>query len=84
VALTVALYAVPITAGDNGDVVVMLNAGGAWTVIVTVRLADTFAASVTWKVIVLLAVPVGVPVIAPVLVFRLKPAGRFPEVMAHV
>ena len=79
-----ALYAVPITAAGSGDVVVIVKTGGALTVMVTVRLADTFAASVTVKVTELLAVPVGVPVIAPVLVFRLKPAGSVPEVMAHV
>jgi hypothetical protein len=40
--------------------------------------------SVTWKV--RLAVPgvVGVPVIAPVDEFRLRPAGRVPEVTLHV
>jgi len=53
-------------------------------VMVTIWLADTFAASVTWNVMVLLAAPVGVPVMAPVLAFRLKPAGSVPEVMVHV
>lgn len=50
---------------------------------VKVWLANIFAASVTLMVTVLLP-PVGVPVMTPVLVFKLKPAGSVPEVMAHV
>jgi len=54
-------------------------------VIVMLWLADTFAASVTWKVTEMLPKgPVGVPVIAPLLVLRLSPAGSVPVVIAHV
>ena len=42
------------------------------------------AESVTWTVIGELDAPVGVPVIAPVVGFRLRPAGRLPEVIDHV
>ena len=74
----------PVVPPGN-DVVVMANAGGGFTVIVTVWLAVTFVASVTWKVIELLpAGPVAMPVIAPVLVLKLNPAGMDPEVMAKV
>jgi hypothetical protein len=54
-------------------------------VMITVWLADTFAASVTWKVTEMLPKgPVGMPVSAPVLLFKLNPAGSVPEVMVHV
>jgi hypothetical protein len=65
--------------------VVMVNAGGAFIVTATAWLADIFAASVTWKVTELLAAgPVGMPVIAPVLLFKLNPGGNDPEVIAKV
>jgi hypothetical protein len=41
-------------------------------------------ASVTCTVKLLLPIVVGVPVIAPVLLFKLKPGGKLPEVMLHV
>jgi hypothetical protein len=67
------------------ELVAMVNAGGAFTVTATAWLADIFAASVTWKVTELLPEgPVGIPVIAPVLVFKLNPTGREPEVIAKV
>ena len=63
----------------------MVNAGGAFTVMATAWLADIFAASVIWNVTELLpAGPVGVPVMAPVLPFRVKPTGSDPEVMVNV
>ena len=64
--------------------VVMVNAGGAVTVIVMLWLAKSFAASVTWKVTELLPAPVGEPVMAPVLAFKLNPAGSVPAVIDHV
>ena len=42
------------------------------------------AASATWKVTGLLLAPVGMPVIAPVLAFKLNPAGSVPEVTVQV
>lgn len=63
----------------------MVNGGGAFTVMVTDWLADILVASVIWKVTELLpAGPVGVPVIAPVLVLKLNPVGSVPTVMAYV
>lgn len=65
--------------------VVIVNAGGAFTVMAIDWLADIFAVSVIWKVTELLPEgPVGMPVIAPVLLFRLNPAGREPEVITKV
>lgn len=63
---------------------VIVNAAGALTVIVTLWLADIFAASVTWKVTEPLPEPVGVPVMAPVLLFKLNPAGSVPAMIAQV
>jgi hypothetical protein len=63
----------------------MVNAGGAFTVMATAWPADIFTASVIWNVTELLpAGPVGVPVMAPVLLFRVNPAGSDPEVMENV
>jgi hypothetical protein len=63
----------------------MVNAGGAFTVTATDWLADIFTLSVTWKVTELLpAGPVGMPVMAPVLLFKLNPVGREPAVIAKV
>ncbi len=51
----------------------------------TAWLADIFAASVIWNVAELLpAGPVGMPVIAPVLLFKLNPVGSDPDVKAKV
>jgi hypothetical protein len=67
------------------EAVVMVNAGGAFTVMATALLAEIFAASVIWNVTELLpAGPVGTPVMAPVLLFRVKPAGSDPEFMVNV
>jgi len=62
----------------------MVRVGGGFTVTVRAVLAFTPAASATWKVTELLLVPVGVPVIAPVLLFRLNPRGRVPAVTLQV
>ena len=65
--------------------VVIVNAGGAFNVMATAWLADIFAASVIWNVTELLpAGPVGMPVIAPVLMFKLNPVGSDPDVKAKV
>ena len=64
--------------------VVMVNAGGALTAIVRAWVVAMLAASTTWKVTELLLAPVGVPVIAPVLAFKLNPAGSVPEVTLQV
>ncbi len=80
-AASVALYAVPTC--PLGRVVVAIdNVVGA---MVIVRVADWLCAglpeSVTLKVSEMpLAVAVGVPVIAPVAAFRVRPAGSVPEV----
>jgi hypothetical protein len=63
---------------------VIVNAGGGFTVTVSAWLAVLPAASLTWKVTDPLLVPVGVPAIAPVLLFKLSPAGNDPEVTVHV
>jgi hypothetical protein len=63
----------------------MVNGGGAFTVMLTAWLADIFAASVIWKVTELLPEgPVGMPVTAPVLAFKLNPVGSAPAVTAYV
>lgn len=69
------------------DVVVMLN--GAGPAIVSDRLTDLLCAGLLESVTVnvsatALAVAVGVPVIAPVDVFSLRPAGSVPLVRDHV
>jgi hypothetical protein len=67
------------------ELVEMANAGGAFTVMATAWPADIFAASVIWNVTELLpAGPVAMPVMAPVLLFRLNPTGREPEDIAKV
>jgi len=83
VACSVWLYATP-SAAPGSDPVVMVNAGAEFTVTVRVWLAVMPVASVTWKVSDPLLTPVGVPVIAPVLLFKLNPAGNVPEVMVHL
>jgi hypothetical protein len=50
----------------------------------SISLAVRDFASVTCTVKLLLPIVVGVPVIAPVLLFKLKPGGKLPEVMLHV
>ncbi len=77
------LYAVPIVPAGKGAGV-MVNAGGGFTVTVIAWLADMPVASATWKVTEPLLAPVGVPVIAPVLAFKLNPAGNDPAVTLHV
>ena len=73
----------PIIRGAK-EVVVIVNAGGGFTVMVIAWLADMPAASAILKVTEPLLAPVGVPLIAPVLPFKLRPAGRLPEVTVHV
>lgn len=82
VASSVWLYAAPSNPPANmvGGIV---KAGAGFTVIVIAWLAELPAASVTSKVTDALPAPVGVPVIAPVLLFRLKPKGSVPEVIVH-
>jgi hypothetical protein len=74
---------VPIAAAGK-EVVVMVNDGSALTEMVSVRLADLPAASVTWKVTEPLPAPVGTPLIAPVWGFKFNPVGSVPEVTVHV
>ena len=64
--------------------VVMFNVGGAFTVNVMAWVADMPAASATLKVTEPLLAPVGVPVIAPVLLFKLNPTGSVAGVTVHV
>jgi hypothetical protein len=71
------------------EVVVMLNGAVPAAAIVSERLADLLCAglleSVTVNVsAVALAAAVGVPVIAPVVVFSARPAGSVPFVRDHV
>jgi hypothetical protein len=82
VASSIWLYAVPSDPPGN-VVVAIVNAGAAVTVIVIALLAELPASSVTSKVINALPAPVGVPVIAPVLLLKLKPKGSVPEVIVH-
>ena len=70
------------------DVVVTLNAGA---LMVMLRFAeavffvgDSLSVTVTVKLTVPTKVPLGVPEITPVEVFRLKPAGKLPVVTAQV
>ncbi|HUD68512.1 MAG TPA: hypothetical protein VMQ17_28270 [Candidatus Sulfotelmatobacter sp.] len=76
----------PIVPAGN-DAVVMLNAGGGFTVKVIALLEDIFTAleeSVTWNVTDPLPPPVGVPEITPVLALKLSPGGNDPAVMLHL
>lgn len=82
VASSVWLYAVPNDPPAK-VVVAIVNAGAAVTVMVIAWLAELLASSVTSKVTLALPAPVGVPVIAPVVLFRLKPKGNVPEVIVH-
>lgn len=82
VAETVWLYAVP-TVPPGNEVVVMLGAPAGFTFMVSeADVAESGPAlleSVTLTVKVDVPAAVGVPVIAPVLPFKFKPAGRLPE-----
>ena len=53
-------------------------------VILSAAVAVWLAASCTFAVKLLVPTLVGVPVIAPVLALRFKPAGRVPEIIDHV
>jgi hypothetical protein len=71
------------------DVVVMLNRAGPPAAIVRERFADLLCAGLPESVTVnvsatALAVAVGVPVIAPVDAFSLRPAGSVPLVKDQV
>lgn len=77
------MYAVP-TVPPGSEVVVMLGAAARFTLMVSepdvADRAPALLASVTLMVKVdVPAGPVGVPVTAPVLPFKLRPAGKFPE-----
>ena len=65
-------------------VVVIANA--AFTVMLRFAVAESFGLeeSVTFAVKFVVPEAVGVPVIAPVLAFRVRPAGKLPELMLHV
>jgi hypothetical protein len=66
------------------DVVMETGGAAAFTVMLRAAVAVWLAASWTLAVKVLVPEPVGVPVIAPVLALRIKPAGRVPERIDHV
>jgi hypothetical protein len=85
VAATLAEYAVP-TVPPASVVVENVIAGGAATPIVNVcvALAAGDPESFTVTVNVTLPAAVGVPVIAPVDAFKLKPGGNVPVVTVHV
>jgi hypothetical protein len=76
---------VPIVAPGK-EVVVMVNAGGGFTVMASALLAETPVASTTWKVNDTgpLLAPVGSPVIAPVPLLKLNPTGSVPEVTVQM
>ena len=82
------LYAVP-SSPLGREIVVMLNGAVPAAAIVSERLTDLLCVglleSVTLKVsAVALAAAVGMPVIAPVDVFNLRPAGSVPLLRDHV
>jgi hypothetical protein len=77
------LYAAPVVPAGK-EALVIVNAGGGFTVTVIALLTDMRTASLRLKVTELLLVLVGVPVIAPVLQFKLNPVGSVPEVMVQV
>lgn len=81
------VYAMP-TEPPASDVVVTLS---GVALIAMLRFADavcfvgdSLSVTDTVKLTVPVKVPVGVPEIAPVLVFNNRPAGRLPVVIAHV
>ena len=83
VATTVWLYAVPYTS-EGRDTVVIAGAGGRFTAMLSGCDADCTGLLESKTLTVKLAVPfgpVGVPVMAPVLGFRLNPAGNAPVLM---
>jgi len=68
-------------------VVVTVSCGAVMTMLrlcVAVFVGDSESVTVTVKPIVPTAGPIGLPVMAPVLAFRLSPAGRLPVVTAQV
>jgi hypothetical protein len=78
------LYAVPVAPAGR-DAVVIVNGGGGFTVkTIGWLVADMPAASVTWKVTDPLLAAVGVPEIAPLLAFKVNPAGSVPAVTVHL
>lgn len=65
----------------------IVGAGGRFTAMLSACVADCAGLLESATLIVKFTVPfgpVGEPVIAPVLAFRLSPAGRLPTVMLHV
>ena len=83
-AFNAAVYGVPIVAAGR-VVVVMLNGGGALTVMVIAWGAEDVLPpaeeSVTSKVAELLPIVVGVPLMTPVAMTMLNPGGSAPPVM---
>ena len=75
-ACTVWLYATPSPAPGKDAVVTLSATRGGSTVMVRVWVAELPAASVTLKVNEPEPPPVGVPLIRPVLAFKVNPAGR--------
>jgi hypothetical protein len=71
----------PTVPAASGEVVVILNAAGAATVIerafVAVAAGDAESVTFTVKLVAAPAV-VGVPEMSPVVAFRLRPVGRAP------
>ena len=70
------------------DVVVTLSGGALITMLrfaeAVCLVGDSLSVTVTVKLTVPVRVPLGLPEIAPVLVFNERPAGRVPVVIAHV
>jgi hypothetical protein len=60
----------------------MLNGSAGWTVMLSCALAVAggVSESVTFTVKFAMPAPAGTPVIAPVLLFKLKPCGKLPLV----
>jgi len=69
-------------------VVVTLSGGALMTMLrfadAVCLVGDSLSVTVTVKLTVPVRVPLGLPEIAPVLVFNERPAGRLPVVIAHV
>jgi len=73
--------------GRLAVVVVTVSCGAVMTMLrlcVAVFVGDSESVTVTVKAIVPTAGPVGLPVMAPVLAFKVSPAGRLPVVTAQV
>jgi hypothetical protein len=80
------LYAVPMDP-PGSDVVVTLRVEAVMVMLrfaVAVFFGDSESVTVTVKFTVPVSVPVGVPEIAPVVAFKLNPAGKLPVVTAQV